>query len=240
MSNLFIASLMTFFRRIKQQGRCASHNRIAACNRHADRQSVRAHPEDASLSAGARRSSLVSVPGAEHSPQMPGRPASLWLSRVFLLISLLLPGSGMVSPCSGACYAATNTLITLHFFRRCYESGKPSSGMVKCFSRQLRTVALIRFIHASRNAAPPGKLKRFHYAHHAGKKSVRPPFRADSGEAPTPVSTSTSPLFQPDTLLRQRPAQPLPPCLSQADNAAQQNLFVPQRDMDAGLLPCLH
>ena len=171
---------------------------------------------------------------------MPGRPASLWLSRVFLLISLLLPGSGMVSPCSGACYAETNTLITLHFFRRCYESGKPSSGMVKCFSRQLRTVALIRFIHASRNAAPPGKLKRFHYAHHAGKNSVRPPFRADSGEAPTPVSTSTSPLFQPDTLLRQRPAQPLPPCLSQADNAAQQNLFVPQRDMDAGLLPCLH
>ncbi len=170
---------------------------------------------------------------------MPGRPASLWLSRVFLLISLLLPGSGMVSPCSGACYAATNTLITLHFFRHCYESGKPSSGMVKCFSRQLRTVALIRFIHASRNAAPPGKLKRFHYAHHAGKSPSGRHSVQTAGSANTGKYVNL-PLFQPDTLLRQRPAQPLPPCLSQADNAAQQNLFVPQRDMDAGLLPCLH
>ncbi|MEJ1267136.1 hypothetical protein WDV93_05495 [Pantoea ananatis] len=41
--------------------------------------------------------------------------------RCLLFVSLLLPGSNMISSCSGACYAATNTLITLHFFRRCYE-----------------------------------------------------------------------------------------------------------------------
>lgn len=223
MSNAIITSLLSLLRRtipwLSLRGRRLPHDH-ADLTREGDRPSrlspapVFAGP-DGNLSHASAPLTQASETLSDPCPP-PDRTMLLWLSRCFLFVSLLLPGSNMASHCSGACYAATNTLITLHFFRRCYESGKPSSGMVKCFSRQLRSVALIRFIHASRSAAPPGRLKRFRHDHHSGKKKrsqVRPPFRADpEPEQPVRASPAEPSLFSPDTLLRQHPLPLSSPC----------------------------
>lgn len=251
MSNAIITSLTSFLRRKRQQLslRCRHlrHHRAGAedhalCTVPA---SVVPGTDGNRLNAtGPLTQPALSLNDASPLPvTTPDRTMLLWLSRCFLFVSLLLPGSNMVSPCSGACYAATNTLITLHFFRRCYESGKPSSGMVKCFSRQLRSVALIRFIHASRNAAPPGRLKRFHHGHHAGKtkrNSVRPPFRAaPEPEHSSPVSPVQSTLFSPDALLRQPAAQSSSPCTGPRDNPDPPVMIPPQNALaaSAGCMP---
>lgn len=251
MSNAIITSLTSFLRRKRLQ-------RLVRC-RHLRHKHARADDHalctvPASVLPGTDGNRLnatgpltqpaLSLNDASAVPTLTSdRTMLLWLSRCFLFVSLLLPGSNMASPCSGACYAATNTLITLHFFRRCYESGKPSSGMVKCFSRQLRSVALIRFIHASRNAAPPGRLKRFHHGHHAGKtkrNSVRPPFRAaPEPEHSSPASTAEPSLFSPDTLLRQHKVQSLSPCNGPRDNPDPPVMIPPQNALtaSAGCMP---
>lgn len=245
MSNTIITSLTSLLRRKRQQ-RLLRDRRIGFNRARAQDHSSRAahasilpgpdgHRADATgpLTAPAR-----SADGSSPLPiTTPDRTMLLWLSRCLLFVSLLLPGSNMISSCSGACYAATNTLITLHFFRRCYESDKPSSGIVKCFSRQLRSVALIRFIHASRNAAPPGRLKRFHYGHQSDKtrrRNVRPPFRAaPESDSAIHVSPAEPSLFSPDALLRSPRAQSLPPCTTPRYNAAPALITPPQNPLAA-------
>ncbi|MEJ1267137.1 hypothetical protein WDV93_05500 [Pantoea ananatis] len=117
------------------------------------------------------------------------------------------------------------------------RSGKPSSGIVKCFSRQLRSVALIRFIHASRNAAPPGRLKRFHYGHQSDKtrKAQRAPAVPCGSRIRLshPCQPGKASLFSPDALLRSPQAQSLPPCTTPHYNAAPPLITPPQNPLAA-------